>query len=334
MGRPKRTINKPSRFRRSRRSSQQTQPENQQDSTDIVSTPSSASRKHPEKGGKCPKKSILNRRSARTSPRVINRSSSNNNDEDEDDEVIDEGRENDDDDGADQRGGNSSEGEDNEANEANDEAIDEENINCDRDRHVASRLLHDNNIAYAHIIVEDPPFSVSYVDRLGRRQKGEKKSNTVAKVIISHESITSITCPCEDESCKIPIKIGRFGALGRGRWSCPHCNSFRGIKNYNNGVEELSIKAFASHTAFKKHLQTKNCKKTRGIEEKRFSYKSALGPHICHFTDNPKFKETDDDGKEYFLCPKCSKKSMYQNRLKHCYTCFPSHGIELGSELE
>lgn len=88
-----------------------------------------------------------------------------------------------------------------------------------------------------------------------RRGKGkaEKMTWDQTKIRITYMVTTAVSCPCEDEQCRVKIRVGRFGDLGDGRRSCAHCRSSRSGEGF-----------FHSRSDLRRHVETAKCMESRG----------------------------------------------------------------------
>lgn len=144
-------------------------------------------------------------------------------------------------------------------------------------------------------------------------------------VHIKYHVKTATTCPCEDRNCKVLVRLGHWGALGRGKWHCVHCGHF--ITSVDTDGVTFAT-AFRSASHLKKHLRSRNCRKSRDLQPLSDPPRSKLGPMVAHSVNNPNFGIVEN-GRKKFKCPACYKTVAYPNRYEHVCLCFPKHGRPL-----
>lgn len=175
-----------------------------------------------------------------------------------------------------------------------------------------------------------PEFYLKYETDSGYTSTGQRISDVAARLTMRKIVRTSMLCPCEELSCNIAIKIGKLGRLGRGRWSCPHCKSYK-----KNKESDFPFVAF-TRQQFIAHLKSKKCEKSRGIVSKRGS-KKHLPRAVQYLCDNPSHEvilnaEDPAKAKKKFLCPNCERHIAYPNRFSHAEQCFLKAG-KLGDDM-
>ena len=118
------------------------------------------------------------------------------------------------------------------------------------------------------------------------------------------------------------VKVGEWAMLGGGSWSCVHCGLRRGVRVGGEGGQSEQQMGFAGKQDLIRHLNTRKCRKARGLTEQVLSPKKSLTKDQIHELNDPEFIIRNDDGTpSKYKCPVCSKTVKYSGRYAHHVSC-------------